>query len=372
MLREATKLSNGQSEPAGCESESDELLRTSGSLKFSSTKVDRTTPVATAAPSSERCLGRKPDFYLYTASHGIKLWPSLKSLLEEAGVDLKRDHMIEPENLPNSEIYSTGRDNDDLHHPFLISGDGFGARFRTSYGYRTGCCFELSTSKIDRYFTSFMERIYIMHPFLDATELRKSLDDFITRHRSEPRPHHADTVAVGDTSSLRGDALSADDKSQVPLGILPDDAMALVVLALGEICKHTEPLRTTEPTSVKGSNDQIYETPGLVYFAIFLKIMPSTFCSDTLAHAQVYLLAGLYMGQLARVKESMSWFTLAGKVLRRLGLQQKLYNDCPWTIHGDLQQELKESSARVTNEIRLTLSQSSHLFLRRFGMVARL
>jgi hypothetical protein len=215
-----------------------------------------------------------------------------------------------------------------------------------------GRCFGLSASKIDSYFDNFMDRFYIMHPFIDPPDLRKSVDDLVTHHESESRPRHQDTIAANDTSSFKWSQFTANDEFGVPLKLLLENAMALIVLALGEICEHTQPLRATEYTRVKADNGQAYYTPGRVYLARFLAVMSSFNCGDTLVNAQICLLAGLYMGQLARVEESMSWFRRAGGVLMRLACQQKLYNKRPWTIDDDVEQELKKNSARVTGKMQ--------------------
>jgi hypothetical protein len=50
----------------------------------------------------------------------------------------------------------------------------------------------------------------------------------------------------------------------------------------------------------------------------------------------MYLLAGLYVGQLARVEESMSWYTEAGKVLENLIDNHQLLQNSPSTAESDL------------------------------------
>jgi hypothetical protein len=46
-----------------------------------------------------------------------------------------------------------------------------------------------------------------------------------------------------------------------------------------------------------------------------------------LLHAQIFRLARLFEGQLARVKESISWFQMAGRAVLGLLDRHKLYRD---------------------------------------------
>lgn len=58
--------------------------------------------------------------------------------------------------------------------------------------------------------------------------------------------------------------------------------------------------------------------PGMAYYAKAAEILGDQGDSNDLVHAQMFLLAGLYKGQLARVKESMSWITTAGRAVQIL------------------------------------------------------
>jgi len=54
--------------------------------------------------------------------------------------------------------------------------------------------------------------------------------------------------------------------------------------------------------------------PGLAYYAYATDILGNLYGGNELAHAQAFLLAGLYMGQYARVLESWSWISSACRV----------------------------------------------------------
>lgn len=88
--------------------------------------------------------------------------------------------------------------------------------------------------------------------------------------------------------------------------------------------------------------------PGMAYYARAAEILGDQGDGNDLVHAQMFLLAGLYKGQLARVKESMSWITMAGRAILILLDRYKLYNDSYWDNHGGLQvQQFQKSQQRI-------------------------
>nr|POE78025.1 hypothetical protein CFP56_09666 [Quercus suber] len=89
--------------------------------------------------------------------------------------------------------------------------------------------------------------------------------------------------------------------------------------------------------------------PGLAYFAKALEVLGDQADGQDLVHAQMFLLAGLYKGQLARVKESLSWFTMAGRVLQMLLDREKLFNHNYWTDEGAITTRLERGQAIIKN-----------------------
>lgn len=74
-------------------------------------------------------------------------------------------------------------------------------------------------------------------------------------------------------------------------------------------------------------NVDIY--PGLAYFAYASDILGNNFGGNDIIHAQAFLLAGLYFGQLGRVLESWSWINCgcrATMMLRAKYVASLLYN----------------------------------------------
>lgn len=90
--------------------------------------------------------------------------------------------------------------------------------------------------------------------------------------------------------------------------------------------------------------------PGLAYYAKAAEILGDQGDGNDLVHAQMFLLAGLYKGQLARVKESMSWIMVAGRAIRILLDRYKLYNDNYWTAYGDVRKMHERGQARIKDK----------------------
>ncbi|KXT04056.1 hypothetical protein AC578_4909 [Pseudocercospora eumusae] len=87
--------------------------------------------------------------------------------------------------------------------------------------------------------------------------------------------------------------------------------------------------------------------PGIAYYAKAAEILGDQGDGNGLVHAQMFLLAGLYKGQLARVKESMSWITMAGRACCILLDRYKLYNEKYWGTFGGLRATYMSSQARI-------------------------
>jgi len=270
----------------------------------------------------------------------------MKPLLNEARVDPKNGYAIGDGLYAHSGV----RENNGSYRQFPFSVDGSGTGFEPSPEYSSNGYLDLSISKINSYLATFMNRIFIMQPFLDAMDLRQMRDDFIARY--VPLSQHPTAAGVDDKVDHRWSTHGLNDLSKMPHELLLDDAMMFLVWALGATCEHNvdASLQKTKFQHAQTSNDQGYDAPGLVYFGRSVEIMSSIVHVDMLIHAQIYLLAGLYMGQLACVEESMSWFTRAGRVLNKLIREHKLFRDSPWTAERDLQRELKESSNLVRSK----------------------
>ncbi|KAK5006287.1 hypothetical protein LTR39_005701 [Cryomyces antarcticus] len=67
--------------------------------------------------------------------------------------------------------------------------------------------------------------------------------------------------------------------------------------------------------------------PGLAYYTNATEILGTQFGGNDLCHAQAFLLAGLYAGQLARVMESWTWINAACRACRILVRREGLAHE---------------------------------------------
>lgn len=229
----------------------------------------------------------------------------------------------------------------------------------------------LDTDAIDRYFRSYMENIHILHPFLESKVLRAMIRTFKktyswdyratqtvigagTKRKRETDSPGGQEEQNGTTQHLRGHPRSGHPGSY-PIEHSIGNAIVLLVIALGKVTTHREPLpgipassnlRTSTPhsnvysdlpmapTSAPPSpfNNQIHlngghqvhisspanpqgknidTVPGLAYFTKAADIIGEHVGGTGLAHVQANLLAGLYMGQLARIIPSYNYIHYA-------------------------------------------------------------
>ncbi|KAK0263881.1 hypothetical protein LTS09_002232 [Friedmanniomyces endolithicus] len=388
-----------------------------------------------------------------TAPHKLLLlWPSVQPLLKAAGVTNNDGYVMEAEDRGLLRLYSRGEGIDE-HDGTQPGGPASPARSDDSSnesgsvnaptlpeglwgtglpqtpssdvrrsephdhwgGLKPDGTLDLESQTVMELYASYIKHIHVMHPFLDQRRLRIMFNKFIKRHGSDQQKQRSRAAFVAQMDDDSGRAA----KRQRPNGthsnppaasdaqISPPtsgDAVLYLVLALGKICLHKDPLPgvvrdnnlnantvvshllngghgvsssspnsapsvtikpspvspnstpATQPTpptdgsshpharsrrvsmdgdgSVSGYRNMDV-IPGLAYFARASEILGGHSDGNDLVHAQMFLLAGLYKGQLARVKESMSWITMAGRAVLSLLDRYKLYNHTYWTGYGD-------------------------------------
>ena len=395
-----------------------------------------------------------------TAPHKlILLWPSVGPLLSEAAVNVSDGYVMEAEDRGVLRIYTRGEGIDE-HDGTQAGGPASPARSEDSGegsaptppdglwgtgfpqtpnsdirrsepfgagGLKPDGSLDLEVGTINMLYDSYIKHMHVMHPFLDRQRLRKLFDAFIKRYSTgHPNLRHKFAVGNGpDTErplkrqrSNGSNAVINQDGGtyrQEQTERSPGNAIVWLVLALGKICLHKEPLPptvpdgrvnanivvshqltgnpgmtgsspitghmkpspmspkstpTTQPTppgmdgvrlesrSRRSSFDgapvtgarNIDVIPGLAYFAKAAEILGDQGDGNDLVHAQMFLLAGLYKGQLARVKESMSWIMVAGRATRILLDRYKLYNENYWTAYGDVRKMHDRSQARIKDK----------------------
>ena len=230
----------------------------------------------------------------------------------------------------------------------------------------------LDTEAVDTYFRSYMDNMHILHPFLESRVLRKMIHTFKKKYSWDYRPSHATSQVTG-AKRKREATDSPTPLDEIPptfAGGRPHNravnssliehsvanAIVLLVIALGKVCAHREslpgpasttsirtstphhvyaslsdlpvnnvksapaspynqtnghylPVTAPSPNNPQGKNMDVI--PGLSYFAKAADIIGELPGGADVSHIQANLLAGLYMGQLARIIPSHSYISAA-------------------------------------------------------------
>ena len=328
-----------------------------------------------------------------TAAQNLLLWPSIMKFGLESNPDYV---MIEEESRGILRLYGRGeghdrmdggqgaaspagssagsRADDSLSPPAeSVWGYGFRPPYPSNHGVHRDHPGGLSADGspnydpelVDKYFESYMRHIYILHPFLDKKTIRENVNLFKSKYSRDragllrKRKHEADHQPASAHELSR--SFAASHTISVERSVR--NAIVLLVLALGMICGHKEPLpasppsssTTTVPTSAptpRSSNSDAFSPgpgspyqhlsqrpkplvanisdrheaernnvdviPGLAYYNVACDILGGLRGGYDLSHVQAALLAGLYMGQIAQVNASHDWITQAGKACQVL------------------------------------------------------
>ncbi|KAI9836789.1 MAG: hypothetical protein M1819_000954 [Sarea resinae] len=247
----------------------------------------------------------------------------------------------------------------------------------------------LDTKTAYRFADSYFRHIHILHPFLQRGMTRKLLDSFLARYGPSSehlaKPVNFENGSPGSFNrtqkrkrSAGGVPPMASNLSSSSTGSFPgpnppdhsiSTAIVLLVLALGAVCEHKDPLpgitggsarlrsdplgspygsphsaRPSPSSSQHNSFTSAYSPddreasrrpscedpnagsalrnidiiPGLAYYAYATNILGNHHGGNELPHVHACLLAGLYAGQLARVIESWSWINTACRTCQTL------------------------------------------------------
>jgi len=258
---------------------------------------------------------------------------------------------------------------------------------------------------VRRLHDSYFKHMWIMHPFIDARDLKRMLEKFIALYSSTsispwsfpsvpdiqdsysclPSKRKRPTMAGDDHSTPSSPGGSLSGYSRRDNGRAIEHAIVLLILALGKILEHDnflledpntirarssmsvaftisgqptpshgfiKPSPPTYYSSVpmsgvsspgferpssgadsRGSPGEKYAAserrdrdrrsqyrnldviPGLAYFAPASLILGNQHAGNEIQHAQAYLLAGLYMGQLGRVLDSWNYIYTASRIV---------------------------------------------------------
>lgn len=247
----------------------------------------------------------------------------------------------------------------------------------------------LDKTAVDKYVKSYLDRMHILHPFLDPRVLRKMVHAFKMKHSWDYGGVSRLQQSVGAGSKRKRDMSDSPNSitDEPPMHAIPhhngprgapgtlpiehsiSNAIILLVLALGKICAHERSLPgppksgtiastaryaqqylgygdlppSSAPTSpfqasgtlngtstthagsvLRGKNMDVI--PGLAYFAKAADILGELPGGVDVSHIQANLLAGLYMGQLARVIPS-HWYILNACRACQILIRSKAYKN---------------------------------------------
>ena len=352
-----------------------------------------------------------------TAAQRLLDWESIKRLFDERFPVPNENYVMDLENQnglirvfgrghgsdglegliapPSPSISSASGSSDDVIRSPNYWGTGFGppphnaprtVAHEHPGGLNQDGSLKIDKSTMDRLLRSYMDNFHIMHPFIDEATLRRMFDKFSTRYNRPssvlspfvPPPgigqkrKHSNSYQHGNPNEMSPDSGSqAFERNCLT-------AIVLLVMALGKMGEHTEPLpgpipdnskdlyampvrsysqspsypgdspsvrpypsssQTSPQTSVTSpaGNPRYPSTmsrkpsteesgtppvgftlesnadviPGLAYYARATSILGNLHGGRDICHVQANLLAGLYVGQLARSVESHAWINAA-------------------------------------------------------------
>jgi len=209
-----------------------------------------------------------------TAAHKLLLWPSIKRLITPSEYDEDYVMRLEEERglisvYGQGEISSTADDTQLPSHPTLRDGGSFDET-RINGDPQIGVTpdpvgvdidsfgrLSLDAKTTRRYYQSYMDRMHQLHPFLNKPELDRKIETFIrsfcprdtsplqqnsTLCRENPRPSKRKR-SHEDLQGIRGISVdSATASTRLRVGRNIDNAIILLILALGAICETKSPL----------------------------------------------------------------------------------------------------------------------------------
>ena len=192
-------------------------------------------------------------------------------------------------------------------------------------------------------YDSYIENIHKLHPFMNASKLRRMIKEFSEQYSPDIKPNHsgspaANTLAVNQSLKRKrsGSAFGEPYSAKGAIERSLRNALVLLVLALGKVCAHHEPLASPQSDKASHTNGgwgvhangsfnsetsddnrprNVDILPGMGYFAYATDILGNQQGGNTVAHAQAMILAALYLSQFARVLESWSWINNACRVV---------------------------------------------------------
>lgn len=203
---------------------------------------------------------------------------------------------------------------------------------------------DFRVATMDKLLESYERNMHNLHPFLNRSKIQKMFREFKDQYSPDvkqsntmsPAAHH---VSIG---MKRKRSSSAFGEPYQPKGAIERslrNAIVLLILALGKVCSYKQRKALPSPKSdrnpharypwgpgpagVNGSfgsdisedrDRNIDIMPGMAYYSYATDILGNHHGGLTIAHAQAFILAALYISQFARVLESWSWINSACRI----------------------------------------------------------
>ncbi|KAF3031938.1 hypothetical protein E8E12_001908 [Didymella heteroderae] len=192
-------------------------------------------------------------------------------------------------------------------------------------------------------YDSYIGNIHKLHPFMDTRNLRRMVKEFSEQYSPDLNGKNAGSPAAssldlhqGLKRKRSGGAYGEPWSSKGAIERSLRNALVLLVLALGKVCVHHDPLPSPQSDRISHANGgwgvhangsfssdtsddnrprNVDILPGMGYFAYATNILGNQQGGNTVAHAQAMILAALYLSQFARVLESWSWINNACRVV---------------------------------------------------------
>lgn len=233
-------------------------------------------------------------------------------------------------------------------------------------------------------YESYIENIHALHPFMNASKLRRMIKKFSEQYSPDITAKYTKFTKSPAPNALRDQQLSKSLKRKRSASAYGEsystkgaierslrNALVLLVLALGKVCAHHNPLPSPQSDRISRTNGSwgvhangsfnsytsddnrprnVDLLPGMGYFAYATDIVGNQQGGNTVAHAQAMILAALYLSQFARVLESWSWINNACRVVLVL-------------IKADYQKQLVLGEQGFSASKRAIQAQSGHVRL---------
>jgi hypothetical protein len=356
----------------------------SGEFLAAGTRSDQLPPPSTQRVHSENTeedtavTEQAPGAHSTGAQHLSKKFPLTKAWFKAAGVENYETYPYEKEQRRGTlRIYGSGWSGDDTAGLGPDANLLYNASFADSQpprfnkgGLNPNGTLRLDQATVKRLHDNYMQKMWIIYPIFNAEELKARIVTFCATYSplDEPKPetppnmHYAAHSPHGSNSLKRSfsemEGPIPEDKGfsagpKRPIDYSLNNAIILLVLALGKLCEHEDYIMADEiekpnpfseesmsqgsspnfrPSSTRSTNSSaspkfpnnimnsnpyhehipanaknVFKIPGLAYYAEAASMLGHCVGRRDIESVQAYILAGLYWGQVGHTLTSSNW-----------------------------------------------------------------